>query len=101
LKRIEYDLSSASTIRYRRAEVLAKVLLSIDIFKYLNRSVDNEKYRSREKSVELLRSEKLFKMWKFTIFIFLVLFSVIVMAQQDQTQQRTPRPNRWLGNSQT
>jgi hypothetical protein len=33
LKIIECDLSSASTIRYRRAEVLAKVLLSIDIFK--------------------------------------------------------------------
>jgi hypothetical protein len=34
LKRIEYHLSSASTIRYRRAEVLAKVLLSIDIFEF-------------------------------------------------------------------
>jgi hypothetical protein len=32
LKRIEYDLSSASTIRYQRAKVLEKVLLSIDIF---------------------------------------------------------------------
>jgi hypothetical protein len=32
LKRIHHRLSSASTIRYRRAEVLAKVLLSIDIF---------------------------------------------------------------------
>jgi hypothetical protein len=32
LKKIECDLSSASTIRYRRAEVLAKVLLSIVIF---------------------------------------------------------------------
>jgi hypothetical protein len=31
LKRLQHDLSSASTIRYRRAEVLAKVLLSIDI----------------------------------------------------------------------
>jgi hypothetical protein len=31
LKRIHHHLSSASTIRYRRAEVLAKVLLSIDI----------------------------------------------------------------------
>jgi hypothetical protein len=31
LKRIHYHLSSESTIRYRRAEVLAKVLLSIDI----------------------------------------------------------------------
>jgi hypothetical protein len=32
LKRIKFHLSSASTIRYRRAEVLAKVLHSIDIF---------------------------------------------------------------------
>jgi hypothetical protein len=32
LKRIHHHLSSASTIRYRRAEVLAKVLLSIDIY---------------------------------------------------------------------
>jgi hypothetical protein len=31
LKRIHHDLSLALTIRYRRAEVLAKVLLSIDI----------------------------------------------------------------------
>jgi hypothetical protein len=29
LKRIQYDLSSASTIRYRRAKVSAKVLLSM------------------------------------------------------------------------
>jgi hypothetical protein len=33
LERIHHYLSSASTIRYRRAEVLAKVLLSIDILK--------------------------------------------------------------------
>jgi hypothetical protein len=32
LKKIQHDLSPASTIRYRRAEVPAKVLLSIDIF---------------------------------------------------------------------
>jgi hypothetical protein len=32
LKRIHHHLSFASTIRYRRAEVPAKVLLSIDIF---------------------------------------------------------------------
>jgi hypothetical protein len=31
-KRIHHHLSSASTIRYRRAEVSAKVLLSFDIF---------------------------------------------------------------------
>jgi hypothetical protein len=34
LKRIQRDFSSASTIRYRRAEVLAKVLLSVDIFMF-------------------------------------------------------------------
>jgi hypothetical protein len=34
LKRIHHDLSSASSIRYRRAEVPAKVLLSIDIFTF-------------------------------------------------------------------
>jgi hypothetical protein len=32
LTRIQHDLSSASTIRYRRAEVPAKVLLSMFIF---------------------------------------------------------------------
>jgi hypothetical protein len=35
LKRIHHHFSSASTIRYRRAEVLAKVLLSIDIYEIL------------------------------------------------------------------
>jgi hypothetical protein len=39
LKRIEYDLSSASTIRYRRAEVPAKVLLSIDISKFISEAI--------------------------------------------------------------
>jgi hypothetical protein len=34
LKRIHHRLSSASTIRYRRAEVPAKVLLSIDIIEF-------------------------------------------------------------------
>jgi hypothetical protein len=32
LKRIHYHLSSASTIRYRQAEVSAKVLLSMVLF---------------------------------------------------------------------
>jgi hypothetical protein len=32
LKRIQHNISSTSTTRYRRAEVLAKVLLSVDIF---------------------------------------------------------------------
>jgi hypothetical protein len=43
LKRIHYHLSSALTIRYRRAEVLAKVLLSIDIFVVENKNFFDQK----------------------------------------------------------
>jgi hypothetical protein len=51
LKRIECHLSSASTIRYRRAEVLAKVLLSIDIFFIPSLKERHQKHLSHRDSV--------------------------------------------------
>jgi hypothetical protein len=58
LKRINHHLPSVSTIRYRQAEVLAKVLLSIDIlnlktleFKLVLKALNGK----NEKSFELSR----------------------------------------------